>query len=71
MSALVRYNGEWIVINQKPFEPERQTYEIAWNLIQEPSTTPAAAYRKWYKTEQEKTAVLYPSFRKDKDVSPN
>jgi hypothetical protein len=58
MSALVRYNGEWIRVVPKPFEPERQTYEIAWNLIHDPSTTPAAAYRKWYKTEQEKYKAI-------------
>ena len=67
MTSLVRCNGEWMKILAKPFEPERQTYEIAWNLIHNQSLTSATTYRNWYRTEQEKVAVLYPSFRNKKD----
>ncbi len=70
MTSLVRYNGEWFRIVPKPFEPERQTYETAWSMILNPSTTPAVAYRTWYASEQKKIAVLYPSFRNKKDDRP-
>lgn len=64
---LVRYNGKWYKIIAKPYEPEKQTYEIAWNLIQHPSITKEEAYRTWYKDQREIVKVLYPSFRKDGD----
>ena len=61
----VRYNGMWHKITPKPYEPERQTHEIAWSMLLDPKITPALAYRKWYAGEQRKAKVLYPSFRKD------
>jgi len=33
--------------------------------------TPAEAYRQFFETERQEAKVLYPSFRKDKDVSTN
>ncbi len=63
MSA-VRYNGKWIRITPNAFEPERQTYEIAWMMIKE-GINSQEAYRKWYANEQSMVKVLYPSFRKD------
>jgi hypothetical protein len=67
MAQLVRYNGKWFQIIAKPYEPERQTAEIAWSMLREPSLTPPEAYRKWYEKERENAKVLYPSFRKEKD----
>lgn len=64
----VRYQGKWIQIKAKPYEPERQTAEIAWMMIQDKIGS-AEAYRKWFAKEQENAKVLYPSFRKEKDVS--
>ena len=64
---IVRYQGNWYTIKPKPYEPERQTYDIAWSLIQKQSSSSEEAYRNWYKSEQEKVKVLYPSFRKDAD----
>ena len=64
---LVRYQGNWYKIKAKPYEPERQTYDIAWSLILKQFATPEEAYRAWFKGEQEKVKVLYPSFRKDGD----
>lgn len=61
----VRYKGKWYKIIAKPYEPERQTFEIAWYLIHTPSASKEEAYRTWYKREQENVKVLYPSFRKD------
>jgi hypothetical protein len=61
----VRYNGNWFKIIPKQYEPERQTYEIAWHRIREPLVLSPEAYREWYASEQKKVKVLYPSFRKD------
>lgn len=64
---IVRYNGTWYKIVPKPYEPECQTYEIAWTLIKQPDTTKEEAYRTWYEKQREIVKVLYPSFRKDGD----
>lgn len=61
----IRYNGQWFKVIPKPYEPERQTYEIAWQRVREPLVLSPEAYRKWYANEQRKVKVLYPSFRKD------
>jgi hypothetical protein len=65
MPQVVRYQGKWYKIVPKPYEPERQTIQIAWHLIREPLITKEEAYRAWYKNEQENVKVFYPSFRKD------
>ncbi len=62
---IVRYQGKWYSIVPKPYEPERQTYQISWNLIRQPNITKEEAYREWYKKEQKNVKVLYPSFRKE------
>jgi hypothetical protein len=62
---VVRCNGTWVRITPKPYEPERQTHDIAWSMILNPSMNSAEAYRKWYVGEQENAKVLYPAFRKD------
>jgi len=62
---VVRHNGQWIKIVPKPYEPERQTHEIAWSMITNPTTTSARAYRDWFTKERINAKVLYPSFRKD------
>lgn len=62
---MLRYRGEWYKVTPKPYESERQTFQIAWNLIKTPNITKEEAYRTWYKHEQEVVKVLYPSFRKD------
>jgi len=67
MSQVVRYNGKWFQIIAKSYEPERQTIEIAFSMLREPSITPPEAYRNWFKKEREDAKVLYPSFRKEND----
>lgn len=67
MSQLVRYEGKWFRIQAKAYEPERQTTEIAWSMIREPSLKPPTAYRQWYEKERKNAKVLYPSFRKEND----
>lgn len=69
MSQIVRYNGKWFRITPKAYEPERQTFEIAWSMLREPELKPLEAYRKWYEKERQNAKVLYPDFRKEKDDS--
>jgi hypothetical protein len=64
---VVRYQGKWYKIIPKPYEPEKQTYEISWSLIKQPNLTKEEAYRTWYQKQREIVKVLYPSFRKDGD----
>jgi hypothetical protein len=64
---IVKYQGKWYKIIPKPYEPERQTYEISWSLIKQPNLTEEEAYRAWYSRQREIVKVLYPSFRKDGD----
>ena len=67
MSQVVRYNGKWFKIVAKPYEPERQTIEIAFSMLRDPSIMPPEAYINWFKKEREDAKVLYPSFRKEND----
>jgi hypothetical protein len=68
MAQIIRHNGKWFKVVPKSYEPERQTHEIAWSMLREPSLKPPEAYRKWYEKERQLAKVLYPSFRKEKDV---
>jgi len=62
---LVRYQGKWFRISPKPYEPERQSYKIAWNMIREPLIIPEAAYKKYFQSLRDEAKVLYPDFRKE------
>lgn len=59
-SYQVRYNGNWFEITPKKYEPERQTFQIAWKLIRGESSK--NVYREWFLKEQENAQILYPSF---------
>jgi len=48
----------------KPYEPERQTYNIAYAIISK-GISPEVAYREWFAQERKDAKLLYPSFRKD------
>lgn len=65
MYPTVRHEGKWFKIIPKPYEPERQTYQVAWAQIREPLITPEEAYRKYYETLRKEAKVLCPSFRQD------
>lgn len=62
---VVRYNGKWFKIVPKQYEPEAQTYQIAWMQIREPLISPQEAYRNYFQRQREIVKVLYPSFRKE------
>jgi len=62
---IVRYQGKWFRILPKPYEPERQTYSIAWMMIREPTIMPEAAYKNYFQKLRDEAKVFYPSFRKE------
>lgn len=61
----IRYQGKWYTISAKPYEPEKQTYQIAWMLVKNPEMTSQEAYRKFFERQRQEAKVLYPSFRND------
>ena len=63
--AIFRYNGKWYKVNPKPYEPEKQTNEVAWLQIREPLVTKEETYRRYYEKKRIDSKILYPSFRKD------
>lgn len=67
MQDIVRFQGKWYKIHPKPYEPERQTYRIAWMQIREPQIIPEKAYREFFSQQQKEQKILYPSFRKEKN----
>jgi hypothetical protein len=60
---VVRYHGKWFKITPKPYEPEKQSYSIAWS---EPLVVREVAYKKYFQSLRNEAKVLYPSFRKEK-----
>lgn len=54
---IIRYNGRWLRIHTKPFEPERMTTDIAWSQIKE-GISPEEAYRKWFETQRRISHLL-------------
>jgi len=64
MVPAIRVQGKWYTIMPKLYEAERQTYNIAYNLIRT-GCTPEVAYRQWFSQERKDAKLLYPSFRKD------
>lgn len=65
MSNIVRANSLWYKINPKPYEPERQTNEIVWSLIKNPSLSQEQVYKNYFEKQRFFAKVLYPTFRKD------
>lgn len=64
MVPAIRVQGKWYRIQPRPYEPERQTYNIAAQIISK-NVTPEVAYREWFSQERKDAKLLYPSFRKD------
>jgi lipocalin len=61
---IVRYKGKWFKIEAKPYEPEKQTFTVAWSQIREPVVA-QEAYKTYFEKQRKEAKVLYPSFRKD------
>jgi len=64
MPTAIRYNGKWYAVVPKPYEPERQTYQVAWMQIKD-GLTAEDAYRKYFEDLRKESKVLCPSFRQD------
>ena len=62
MVPAIRVQGKWYKIIPKKYEPERQTYNIAYRIIQ--GATPEQAYREWFEQERKDAKLLYPTFGK-------
>ena len=62
---IVRYQGKWYKITPKAYEPESQTFQVAWAQIREPTVGPVEHYRRFYEKQRKEARILYPSFRKD------
>ena len=62
---IFRYQGKWYKVTPKPYEPERQTVQVAWAQIREPQKTKEEVYRLYFEKQREDVRILYPSFRKD------
>jgi len=54
---LVRYNGQWVKIHPRRFEPERMTTDIAWAQIKE-GISAVEAYRRWFEKQRRISRVL-------------
>lgn len=57
MGYLVRFQGKWIEIQPKPYEPERMTADIAWIQIKE-GVTAEEAYRKWFELQRKLSRLI-------------
>jgi hypothetical protein len=57
MGYLVRFQGRWIELHPRPYEPERMTTDIAWLQIKE-GLSPAEAYRRWFMLQRKLSRLL-------------
>jgi hypothetical protein len=62
---ILRFKGKWYKVVPKPYEPEKQTIEIAWEQIREPMLVKEEVYKTFYEKQRKQAKVLYPSFPKD------
>lgn len=57
MGFLVRFQGKWMELTTKPYEPERMTTDVAWIQIKE-SMKPEDAYRVWFERQRKLSRLL-------------
>lgn len=57
MGFLVRFQGKWVEIVPRPYEPERMTTDIAWIQIKE-GLSAVEAYRKWFERQRKLSRLL-------------
>ncbi len=57
MGFLVRFQGKWVEITPRPYEPERMSTDIAWLQIKE-GLAAVDAYRKWFETQRKLSRLL-------------
>jgi hypothetical protein len=51
MHPLIRFRSRWMEIRPRPYEPERQTTDVAWIQMKE-DVSPEEAYRIWYEKQR-------------------
>ena len=54
---VVRYQGRWIRISPRSYEPERMTTDVAWLQIKE-GLSAADAYRAWFERQRTISRLL-------------
>jgi hypothetical protein len=64
MPPAVRHNGKWYSVIPKQYEPERQTYQVAWSQILT-GIGAEEAYRNYFEVLRKEAKLLCPSFRQD------
>lgn len=58
MKPLIRFGGQWHIVNPRPYEPSKQTFQIAWKQVKE--NKPAEeVYRDWFAKERQISSFLY------------
>ena len=57
MGFLVRFQGKWVEITPRAYEPERMTTDIAWIQIKE-RLSAVDAYRKWFERQRKLSRLL-------------
>jgi len=62
-APMYQYKNKWYKVQPKPYEPERQTAQVAWAQIK--GSSAEKAYRDYFTKLREDAQILYPSFRKD------
>jgi len=61
--SMYQYKRKWYKVQPKPYEPERQTVQVAWAQIK--GSSAEKAYKDYFTKLREDAQILYPSFRKD------
>lgn len=64
---MFRFQGKWYSVKPKSFEPERQTHEIMWDIVQ--GTEQKKAYRNWYANEKKISSLIYPVIHNERNES--
>lgn len=57
MGYLIRFQGRWLEIQPRPFEPERMTTDVAWLQIKQ-GLSAVEAYRTWFATQRKLSRLL-------------
>lgn len=57
MGVLVRFQGRWMEIHPRPYEPERMTTDVAWLQLRD-GLTKEDAYRLWFARQRKLSRLL-------------
>jgi hypothetical protein len=48
---VLRYQGRWVTLAPRPYEPERMSTDVGWLQIKE-GITAEEAYRRWFEKQR-------------------